>query len=313
MSTIETEIVVVGGGPAGLSAALTLARARRRVIVIDGGEPRNAPAPGAHGLLGHEGINPFELLRKGREEVTSYGGQIIIGRVTNARAEGTGFRVRTEAGHDLAARTVLLATGTRDDLPDIPGLAERWGKDVIHCPYCHGWEVRDQRIGVLATGPMSALQALMFSQWSSDVQFFPQGLDYSPGDLAKLDAVGIHIDTRTITGVDTQDDQLTGVRLNEGATIALDALVVPTSTQARLDGLGGLGLEVSESPAGTAVTVDAAGHTNVPGVWAAGNLAQPATQVGESAADGTRVARNINTELIFQDTDRAVTETENNR
>lgn len=313
MSTIETEIVVVGGGPAGLSAALTLARARRRVIVIDSGEPRNAPAPGAHGLLGHEGINPFELLREGREEVTSYGGQIIIGRVTDARAEGTGFRVRTEAGHDLTARTVLLSTGTRDNLPDIPGLAERWGKDIIHCPYCHGWEVRDQRIGVLATGPMSALQALMFSQWSSDVQFFPQGLDYSPGDLAKLAATGIRIDTRTITGVDTQDDQLTGVRLEDGSTIALDALVVPTSTQARLDGLDGLGLEVSESPAGTAVTVDAAGHTSVPGVWSAGNLAQPATQISESAADGTRVARNINTELIFQDADRAVTETENNR
>ncbi|WP_159499360.1 NAD(P)/FAD-dependent oxidoreductase [Microbacterium sp. 18062] len=133
MSTIETEIVVVGGGPAGLSAALTLSRARRRIIVIDNGEPRNASTLGAHGLLGQEGIGPFELLRKGREEVASYGGQVITGRVTDARAEGNGFRVRTDAGHDVTAHTVLLATGTRDNLPDIPGLAARWGKDVIHC------------------------------------------------------------------------------------------------------------------------------------------------------------------------------------
>ncbi|KJL26866.1 Thioredoxin reductase [Microbacterium azadirachtae] len=313
MSTIETEIVVVGGGPAGLSAALTLSRARRRIIVIDNGEPRNAPALGAHGLLGQEGISPFELLRKGREEVTSYGGQVITGRVTDARAEGNGFRVRTDAGHDVTARTVLLATGTRDNLPDIPGLAARWGKDVIHCPYCHGWEVRDQRVGVLATGPISALQALMFSQWSSDVRFFPQGLDYSVADLAKLSATGIRVDTRTITGIDTDEDHLAGVHLEDGSTFPLDALVVPTSTTARLDGLDGLGVEVSESPAGTAVAVDTAGHTSVPGVWAAGNLTQPATQVSEAAADGTRVARNINTELIFQDADRAVAETENNR
>lgn len=313
MSTIETEIVVIGGGAAGLSAALTLARARRAVIVIDSGEPRNAPALGAHGLLGQEGISPFELLREGREEVTSYGGQVITGQVTDARAEGDGFRVRTDTGHNVTARTVLLATGTRDNLPDIPGLAERWGKDVIHCPYCHGWEVRDQRIGVLATGPMSALQALMFSQWSSDVRFFPQGLEYSTADLTKLSATGIRIDARTITGVDTHDDRLAGVHLEDGATITLDALVVPTSTTARLDGLEGLGVDVSESPAGTAVTVDAAGHTSVPGVWSAGNLTQPATQVIEAAADGTRVARNINTELIFQGADRAVTETENNR
>lgn len=247
MSTTEAEIVVVGGGSAGLSAALTLSRARRRVIVID------------------------------------------------------------------SARTVLLATGTRDQLPDIPGLAARWGLDVFHCPYCHGWEIRDQRIGVLATGPMSALQALMFSQWSSDVQFLSQGLDYSPGDLAKLTVAGIRVDTRSITGLDIQDDQLTGVHLEEGSGVALDALVVPAATQARLDGLDGLGGEVSESPAGTAVTVDAAGHTNMPGVWAAGNLTQPAAQVGESAANGARVAMTMNTELIFQDANRALAEMENHR
>jgi thioredoxin reductase len=305
----DTEIVVIGGGSAGLSAALTLARARRRVVVIDSGEPRNAPAQGAHGLLGLAGINPLELLRKGRDEVISYGGAVIHGRVTDARPAQGGFRISTDTGGNFLAQTVLIATGTRDQLPDIPGLRSRWGRDVIHCPYCHGWEIRDQRIGVLATGPMSALQALMFGQWSNDVRFFPQGLNYPEADLVKLAAKGIRIDRRTITGIDTQSNRLVGVHLDHTSTVALDTLVVPTATEARLDGLHGLGLEVAVSPMGTAVVVDAAGHTTVPGVWAAGNVANPATQVSEAAANGARVAMTINTELIFQDADRAVKET----
>jgi thioredoxin reductase len=311
MSTTDTEIVILGGGSAGLSAALTLARARRRVLVIDNGEPRNAPAEGAHGLLGHEGINPLALLQKGREEVASYGGKIIHARVTDARPANDGFLIGTDTGGDILARTVLVATGTRDQLPDIPGLRERWGKDVIHCPYCHGWEFRDQRIGVLATGPMSALQALMFSQWSSDIRFFPQGLDYTDSDLAKLAAGGIRIDRRKVAGIDSHGDRLAGVRLDDGTTVRLDALVVPTLTTARLDGLENLGLDITETPMGTALTVDPAGHTSVPGVWAAGNVANPATQVSEAAANGARVAMTINTELIFQDADRAVQEAEN--
>jgi len=313
MTSYGTEIVVLGGGAAGLSAALTLARARRRVIVIDNGEPRNAPARGAHGLLGHEGIPPLELLRRGRDEVTSYGGQILPGSVTDVSTDGPGFRVLTGAGDDISARAVLVATGTRDQVPDIPGLRERWGRDVIHCPYCHGWEVRGQRIGVLATGPMSALQALMFSQWSDDVQFFTQGLDYSVADLAKLSATGIRVDNRGIRNLDVHDDRLVGVLLDDGLVVALEALVVPTTTEARVDGLAGLGLEVTTSPAGTALAVDAAGHTSVPGVWAAGNVAHPASQISEAAANGARVAMTMNTELTFSDAEDAVNRRENDR
>jgi len=313
MTSYGTEIVVLGGGAAGLSAALTLARARRRVIVIDNGEPRNAPARGAHGLLGQEGIPPLELLRRGRDEVTSYGGQILPGSVTDVSTDGPGFRVLTGAGDDISARAVLVATGTRDQVPDIPGLRERWGRDVIHCPYCHGWEVRGQRIGVLATGPMSALQALMFSQWSDDVQFFTQGLDYSVADLAKLAATGIRVDNRGIRNLDVHDDRLAGVLLDDGLVVALEALVVPTTTEARVDGLAGLGLEVTTSPAGTALVVDAAGHTSVPGVWAAGNVAHPASQISEAAANGARVAMTMNTELTFSDAEDAVNRRENDR
>lgn len=313
MNARDAEIIVLGGGFAGLSAALTLSRARRRVLVIDSGEPRNAPADGAHGLLGHEGMNPLELLRKGRDEVTSYGGQTIRSRVTDARPQGDGFRIVTDTVGDISARAVLITTGTRDQLPDIPGLRGRWGRDVVHCPYCHGWEIRDLQIGVLATGPMSALQALMFSQWSDHLRFFPQGLDCNDGDLARITATGIRVDPRAIVSVEVQDDRLTGVRLDDGSTVALDALVVPTATRARLDGLAGLGLDISESPAGTAVAVDPVGHTSVPGVWAAGNVANPASQISEAAANGARVAMTMNAELILQDAERAVRNLDNDR
>lgn len=300
MSTMHTEILVIGGGPAGLSAALTLSRARRDVVVLDSGEPRNAPAQRAHGLLGLEGIRPLDLLARGREEVTSYGGRIIHDRVAHAQADDGAFQVEAESGRRIQAGTLLIATGTRDILPDLPGLAERWGRDVIHCPYCHGWEIRDQRIGVLATGPMSAMQALMFGQWSPQVQFYPQGLDYPADQLAKLTATGITIADRRVTGLAVQGDALTGVVLDDTRVNPLDALVVPATTRARLDGLDGLGLQIEESEAATTLVADAAGHTSVPGVWAAGNVVNPAMQISEAAASGARVAMTLNTELIFQ-------------
>ncbi|MFJ4166879.1 NAD(P)/FAD-dependent oxidoreductase [Microbacterium sp. NPDC089698] len=312
-NSAHVEIAVVGGGSAGLAAALNLVRARRSVVVIDNGEPRNSFADGAHGLLGLEGVNPLELLRTGRGEVRSYGARVVDGRVVEAYADENGFRVVTDAGDRLHARQLVIATGTRDLLPEIPGLADRWGRDAIHCPYCHGWEIRDQRIALLATGPMSALQAMMFRQWTDDVTFLPQGLEFPDADHAKLAAANITVDTRTVIGLDVVADRLAGVRFADGTTMPLDVLVVPTFTRARLDGLEGLGLTTSESPMGTAVVVDASGHTNVPGVWAAGNVAHPATQVSEAAANGTRVAITLNTELIFHDTEQKLPGTENNR
>src|SRR6478609_7501334 len=150
------DVVVVGGGAAGLSGALTLARARRRVLVVDAGEPRNAPAGHVHNYLAREGTPPADLLAAGRAEVAGYGGAVVQGRVTTAerRDDGT-FRVTLEDGRRTDARRLLVTTGLVDELPDIPGVAQRWGRDVLHCPFCHGWETRDRAIGVLATGPQS--------------------------------------------------------------------------------------------------------------------------------------------------------------
>ena len=297
------DVAIIGGGPAGLSAALTLARARRSVAVIDGGEPRNAPAQAAHGLLGLEGIDPLQLLATGREEAASYGAQIVRAGVvaaqpTAAAADG-GFVVSLDDGCEVRADQLLITTGVLDDLPAVPGLAQRWGRDVVHCPYCHGWEIRDQRIGLLATGPMSALQALLFHQWSEQVWFFPSGMEFPADQLAKLGAVGIAVVPGSVSGIDVEADRLTGVSLDDGRRIDLDALAVPALTGARLEGLQGLGVKTVTNAAGVIVVADGSGHTSVPGVWAAGNVVNPGMQISESAANGSRVAMTINTELVF--------------
>ena len=142
------DVAIIGGGPAGLSAALVLGRSRRRVVVIDAGTPRNAPASHMQGFLSRDGMRPTALLRAARAEVQGYGVELIDDRVVEATA---GFVLRLAGGRTIRARHVLLATGAADELPDVPGARERWGRDFLHCPYCHGWEVRDQAIGVLAT------------------------------------------------------------------------------------------------------------------------------------------------------------------
>jgi len=308
------DVAIIGGGSAGLSAALTLARARRSVIVVDGGEPRNAPAQAAHGLLGLEGINPLQLLVKGRDEASFYGARIVHAGVVEAMpetaADDGGFVVRLDDGHEVRASQLLIATGVVDELPDVPGLAQRWGRDVVHCPYCHGWEIRDERIGLLATGPMSALQALLFRQWSAQMWFFPNGIDFPADQLAKLVAMGITVVPGSVSGLDVAADRLTAVCLDDGRRVGLEALAVPALTRARLDGLQGLALETVTNAAGVAVVADGTGHTSIPGVWAAGNVVNPGMQVSESAANGARVAMTINTELVFARADRAVRDTQ---
>ncbi len=189
------DVVVVGGGAAGLSGSLMLGRVRRSVLVVDAGEPRNAPASGVHGFLTRDGTNPRELLEAGRAEVRRYGARVLEGRVTSAfPVEGGGFAVELEDGRRVGARRQLVATGLIDELPDVPGVRERWGRDVLHCPYCHGWEVRDQAIGVLARGPLSVHQALLFRQLSADVTFFSHTMPPPSDEQAeRLAARGISV------------------------------------------------------------------------------------------------------------------------
>ena len=295
------DIVVIGGGAAGLSAALTLARVRRSVLVIDSGEPRNAPAVGAHGVLGREGISPLELLRLGREEVAAYGGRVVSGRVAQVHRDGEVFSVVTEDWQRVRARRVLVTTGLVDELPKVPGLAERWGRDVHHCVYCHGWEVRDRRIGILG----AFHQALMVRQLSKDVTLFRHtGSELTEEQWEQLAGLGIAVVDGEVGGLDVDDrDRLAGGGLVSGMAVPVEELVVSPRFVARTGFLDGLGLTVQEHPMGIGeqVAVDASGFTGVAGVWAAGNVSDLAAGVPQAAAAGVTAAAAINMDLLMAD------------
>jgi thioredoxin reductase/SAM-dependent methyltransferase len=301
-----TEVIVVGGGAAGLSAALTLGRARRSVLVLDAGRPRNAPAAGVHTFLSREGVAPLDLLAIGRREVESYGARIVPALVTRATPTDDGFRVFLEDGSAHDAARLILATGLVDELPGVPGLAERFGADVLHCPYCHGWEVRDRRIGVLGTGPLSVHQALLWRQWSADVTLFLNDT-VVPGEPEReqLAARGVVVVEGRVTGFEGPH-----VRTSGGPATPVDALAVATGLTARP--LPGLGLnttpvELGGHVVGSAIAADPTGATDVPGVWVAGNVTSVLDQVVAAAAAGVRAGAAVNADLIAAETRRAVT------
>jgi thioredoxin reductase len=305
----ELDVVVIGGGAAGLNGALMLARARRSVVVVDAGTPRNAPAAGVHGLLGRDGTPPAELLDRGRAEVRSYGGEIVRGEVEAVERDGDRFAVRVAGGGTLRARRLLVTTGLVDELPDVPGLRERWGRDVVHCPYCHGWEVRDRAIGVLATGPMSVHQALLFRQWSADVTLFTHRAPApDPEQAERLAARGIAVVTGEVAALEVAGDRLTGVRLADGTVIAREVVAVAPRMVARAGLLESLGLRAVEHPSGAGehVPADPTGRTEVAGVWVAGNVTDLSAQVGAAAAAGAFAAAQINVDLVTEETDAAV-------
>ncbi len=306
------DVVVVGGGAAGLSGALMLGRSRRSVLVIDAGEPRNAPAAAVHGFLSRDGIRPAELLEKGRAEIRGYGAQIKIGRVVSVKRVEGGFAVALDDGGSVNARRLLVATGLVDELPDVPGVRERWGRDVLHCPYCHGWEVRDQQIGILASGPMAVHQVLLFRQLSADVVLFRHT---SPAlteeQTEQLAARGITVVEGEIASLEVQDDRLTGVRMRSGEFVPRQAVVVAPRFVARAEVLSALGLETAEREIsgyvlGSYLPADATGATTVPGVWVAGNVADPFGQVVAAANAGAMAGANINADLVAEDTGYAV-------
>ena len=309
---MDFDVIVIGGGAAGLSAALTLGRSRRSVLVVDDGTPRNAPADGLHNYLGHEGLPPLELLALGREEVARYGVTVVDGRVSGAEREGDGFAATLDGGRRATARRLLVTTGLSDELPDIPGLAQRWGRDVLHCAYCHGWEVRDRRIGVLATAPLVVHHAQLFRQLSDSVTLFTHtGADFSDEEWEGLAARGIEVVDGEVVAVEVTDDRLTGLRLASGRVVALDAVVVAGRLVARDAMLSGLGLTATEHRVNdqvqwTAIAADPTGATAVTGVWVAGNVTTPFATVMVAAAAGTTTGGALNADLVAEDVRDAI-------
>lgn len=311
------DVVVVGGGSGGLAGAVALARSLRTVLVVDDGTPRNAPAEGVHNYLGREGTPPRELFAQGRRELAGYGGEAIDGQVVDARAEPgpqgrTGFLVDLADGRRVRARRLLVATGLRDELPDVEGLAAHWGRYVVHCPYCHGYEHRGAPIGVLATGPLTLHQSLLFSQLSDDVIVFRHtAAPFSAQQRALLDARGVRVVEGEVVALETGPDGVpTGVRMASGELVARRVLAVTPGYGPRVEGVKGLGLttveqEIDGVVIGTVVQADATGLTDVPGVWVAGNVAQATAQVVVSAGAGLGAGAKINYDLILEDAGQA--------
>jgi thioredoxin reductase len=296
METESYDVAIIGGGAAGLSAALVLGRARRRVVVVDAGAPRNAPAAHMQGFLSRDGTSPADLLRTARAEVRRYGVEIVEDRVVDATV---GFVLQLAAVRTVKARRVILATGAVDELPHVVGARERWGRDFLHCPYCHGWEVRGQPIGVLATGPGSVAHAHLLRQWTDDVIFFAHTHPVSADERATLDARGIAVVDGAVERLVVRDDRLAAIQLADGRAIARAALFIRPALHAHPNGpAAALGCELLE---GGLVRADADGRTSVPGVWAAGNAVNPRAQVITAAGEGSAVAIAINTELVQDD------------
>jgi thioredoxin reductase len=302
--TNQFDVVIIGGGAAGLSAALVLSRARRTVLVVDSGAPRNAPAAHLQGFLSRDGLPPGQLLSIGRDEVTGYGGTILSGSVTEIlRCGPSSFWVLLADGERVSARRLLVATGLRDDLPDIPGLRERWARDVLHCPYCHGYEVRDQRLAVLGGGPDAVRYTQIVRQWADDVVLFTPTGSLTHAERAQLVARAVGIVEGDVIGLLVEDDRLAGVELADGQTVRRDALFVPPVFTPNHHLLVGLGCDLDER--GWLVT-GPNGRTSVPGVRVAGNVADPRAQVITAAGEGSAAAIALNADLVDEDVADAV-------
>lgn len=302
------DVAVIGGSAAGLAAALQLVRQRRSVVVVDDVTPRNAPAEHMHGYLGREGTPPAELTAIGREEVRSHGGEVLTGRVLGVRRTDGLFHLDLSGGHSLRARRVLAATGVTDELPDIEGLADQWGRGVVHCPFCHGFEVRDQRLVMVVTHPLGLHAAPVWRHLAGHLTIVLHGglgEEVERDHVAPLEASGVDVvrcEVRRI--VSDAHGRVSGVELASGDVLAADAVVAGSRFRARADVLAEVGVRPQAHPtgAGDHVTVDPmTGETAVPGVYAAGNLTDPSLQVLHAAAHGSRVGAMIAFSLAGED------------
>ena len=303
------DVVVVGGGAAGLTAAVTLGRARRSVLVIDSGEPRNAPADGVHMFLTRDGIPPDELVRIGRAEAAYYGSHFVDVAALAARRTDTGFEVELADGSVVRAKRLVVTTGLVDELPNVPGLRELWGKDVHHCPYCHGWELDGQAVGILGTDAMAVHKALMLRQWVQDLTLFVHTApEPTPEQAEQLASRGIRIVDGEVEALEMSDGRLARLRMVDGSAQTVQSVVINPVMKSRSELLCSLGLTPTPHPMGVGefIAADPAGLTEVPGVWVAGNVTDLSAGVIAAAAAGMVAAVSVNADLTAEDTARAV-------
>ncbi len=296
------DCIVVGGGAAGLSAALVLGRARRRTLVVDAGEQSNSVAHGIGGLLGHDQEPPAALYAGGRQELTSYPSvEFRSGRVVGGERADQGFTIELDDGGRERARRLLLATGMDYSYPDLSGVAERWGRSVFHCPFCHGWEVREQPLGVLDGGASGTHRALLLRAWSDDVTLITNGpAELDADDAQRLQAAGVTVDERRVAGLAGPEPELTAVTFDDGSERACGGLLVPVTLHQRSDLAHGLGVESAEPGplSADSIEVDPTLHTSVPGVLAAGDVQLGMPSVANAIAAGSMAAAAIVGDLM---------------
>ncbi|MDG0024634.1 NAD(P)/FAD-dependent oxidoreductase [Trinickia sp. Y13] len=294
------DVIVVGGSFAGLSAAMQLARAKRRVLVLDDRRPRNRFAPHSHGFLGQDGKAPAEIIGEATAQLAAYPtARIVVREASKAERIGERFVVTQSDGTTLSADRLILATGVRDELPSLPGLEERWGLSVLHCPYCHGYEVGNKRLGVLATHALSVHQAVLVSDWGPTT-WFTQGIAQpTPEEAALLDTRNVLIEPTPVVEVIGASPNITGLRLTDGRIAAIDALFIAPRTRMASPLAAQLGCAFEEGPMGAVIRVDEWKQTSVPGVFAAGDASSMWSNATFASAAGVAAGVAAHRSLIF--------------
>ncbi|MCO5169263.1 MAG: NAD(P)/FAD-dependent oxidoreductase [Planctomycetes bacterium] len=294
------DVVIVGGGPAGLSAALVLGRCRRRVVVLDAGRPRNATSHALHGFLTRDGVPPLELLTIAREQLRPYAVELVDAQVAAARRhEGGGFEVELDDASRLFARRLLLATGVTDRLPEVEGFGPLYGKSAHHCPFCDGWEWRDQPLVAYARGPGAADFALLLTSWSRDVLLCTDdGEGPPPDDAARLARAGVALRVDRVARLDGHRGRLERVVFARGDAVARRALFFHLGTGSTGDLAAQLGCRCDDE---VGVHTGPREETSEPGVWVAGDASKDVLLAIVAAAEGAKAAVDIHRSLLRED------------
>ena len=294
------DAIVIGGSFAGLAAATYIARARRSVAVVDTGLPRNRFAAHSHGFFGQDGSSPRAMLATARAQLAKYPTVTFTnGEATTAAKTPDGFAITLGTGDVLESVRLVLAFGISDELPAIPGLVERWGASVLHCPYCHGYEFSDQRLGVLYLTPKSIMQSMLIAEWGPTTLFLNGATEPDDATLTELAKRGVRIERAPVAALHGDRALLSSIELVDGRTAALDALYIGPRTHLNSPIAQQLGCELEDTPLGPIVRVDAERMTTVPGVYAAGDITRGAHTVTWAAADGVTAGLAVHRSLVF--------------
>ncbi|MBK5016763.1 NAD(P)/FAD-dependent oxidoreductase [Pantoea sp. S62] len=292
------DTIIVGGSYAGISAGLQLARARRQILIIDAGQRRNRFADHSHGFLGHDGYHPGAIASKAREQLMAYPTvEWITNTAIHAKAEKIGYRITAGSGQSFTARRLILATGIKDELPDLPGLSALWGKKVFHCPYCHGYELNGGMTGVLATSPLAIHQTLMLPDWGPTTLFLNEVFEPDAAQLAQLARRGVTVEAEPVSSVGKEQADIT---LASGRIIRLAGLFIQPRTRLSSPLAAQLGCELEAGPTGEFIKIDTMRETSVPGVYACGDAAVAAGSVAIAVGDGARAGTAAHQSLIFR-------------